>query len=94
MHHKSSPTASSGQAVDQLSGAQQEEDHAERTILGLMLYSEHPGPWSTAELQREVGDPIAVGDALSRLHGAGLIHRHEQFSFPTRATTQAQQLEI
>jgi predicted transcriptional regulator len=41
-------------------------------------------PWSTEEIAREIGDHPAVADSLKRLHCAGLIHRCNEFAFPTR----------
>lgn len=41
----------------------------------LRLLSETPGPWRLAELEREIGEPRAVRDAVGRLVGAGLAHR-------------------
>jgi hypothetical protein len=41
----------------------------------LRLLSDVPGPWQMTELEREVGEPRAVRDAVGRLVGAGLAHR-------------------
>ena len=41
----------------------------------LRLLSRTPGPWQMAELERDLGEPIPVQDAVARLVGAGLAHR-------------------
>jgi hypothetical protein len=51
-------------------------DSIERAIMQLLLSSEHPAPWSEAELEREIGNSIATQDALANLHSSGLIHRY------------------
>lgn len=63
-----------------------DEERIDHAILALLLYGHALGPWAEEELVREIGDRVAVEDALARLHGAGLIHRlAEGFAFPTRA---------
>jgi hypothetical protein len=70
----------------------QNEDRLDRTILVLLLDRERPWPCSIAELRRELGtDPR---DGLARLHGAGLIYRHGEFAWPTRAAVRADELEL
>ena len=62
-------------------------------MLDLLLHGGAAGPWAEEELVREIGDGLAVRDALARLHGAGLVHRlHEGFVFATRAAMRADQL--
>jgi hypothetical protein len=61
---------------------QQEDERVDRAILDLLLCSEAPGLWSADEVVREVGDPIAVDDALTRLSAGGLIHRLEEYCSP------------
>jgi hypothetical protein len=55
-------------------------------VLGLLVY-DHAGLWSVAEVEREIGNRVAAADSMARLHGAGLIHRLENFVFATRAAT-------
>lgn len=69
-----------------------EDDRADAAILQLLLYDEHRHPWADDEIAREIGNELTVTDALSRLQGAGLIHRHDGFVFPTRAAERAAQL--
>lgn len=74
-----------------MSDQAQAERDIDSTVLGLLLETrEH---WSVQEIVRELEDP-AARDALSRLTAVGLIHRHDEFVFPTRAARRAAELEI
>jgi hypothetical protein len=42
-------------------------------IMGLLL-DDRFDLWAVVEIEREIGDEIAVGDSLRRLRGAGLVH--------------------
>lgn len=69
------------------------EDKIDQAVLDLLLHADAAGPWAEAELVREIGDDVAVADALARLHGAGLVHHlRENFVFATRAALRADQL--
>ncbi len=70
----------------------QDEDVRENIVLHMMLDDATPGLWSTEELSRAVGR-IETADALPALHAMGLIHRHGDFVWPTRAATRAAQIE-
>jgi hypothetical protein len=49
--------------------------------------------WSLEDLGRELGDRIAVEDALQQLHSAGLIYRTtDGFIFATRAAVRLIQI--
>jgi hypothetical protein len=61
----------------------------ERDILTLLAGARL---WSVDELQRELANALAVTDALTRLHRAGLIHRLGEFVFITRAAQRSLQL--
>jgi hypothetical protein len=69
-----------------------DEHEIDQAVLDLLVHRHGAGPWATEELAREIGDPIAVNDALARLYGGGLIHRLHEFAFPTRATLRAIEL--
>lgn len=59
-------------------------ENFQRQILMLVLWA--GDEWCTIEeLSRKVGDLIDALDAMSALSDAGLIHRQEQYVFPTRA---------
>jgi predicted transcriptional regulator len=61
-------------------------------LLALLLDPDDRLPWSTDEIAREIGDHLAVTDALKRLHRSGLIHRCEDFAFPTRTARRFEEL--
>jgi hypothetical protein len=58
-------------------------------IVLMILLSGDPGPWSRADLHREIqgsrGEPIDVDAAIEALYGAGLIHVAADLVIPTRA---------
>jgi predicted transcriptional regulator len=58
-------------------------------ILRLLFSSSYP--WTVEELARELGTSDAE-DGVSRLAGAGLVHRIERFAFPTRPAHRAREL--
>ncbi len=51
-------------------------------------------PWSVDEIIREYGEPNQATDALSRLHGAGLIHRQGEFVWATRAAIRGDEIRM
>jgi predicted transcriptional regulator len=61
-------------------------------ILVLLLDPDDRLPWSVNELALEIGDDHGVTDSLKRLHHAGLIHRCNDFAFPTRAARRFEEL--
>ncbi len=70
--------------------AQAEKD-LDSIVLRLLLDTREP--WSMDEIVREVEDQ-AARDAVCRLAAVGLVHRHDDFAFPTRAARRAAELEI
>jgi hypothetical protein len=70
-----------------------EGEVTERGVLGVLMNSETPGLWSEAEVARELGDGLAVTDAVCALEAAGLVHRCQGFVFPTRAAARFDKLE-
>lgn len=70
-----------------------DDERLDQAVLDLLLHGEAAGPWAEEELVREIGDRVAVQDALARLHGAGLVHRlAERFVFASRAAVRASRL--
>jgi hypothetical protein len=68
------------------------DDDLERSVLALLLESKHPGPWSVHELARELGGELHTADAVARLHCVGLLHRCDDYAWPTRAAARFHQL--
>lgn len=68
------------------------ERAADRRLLDLLLL-EWSGPWTEAEVARELGSEVEVRDSLARLVGSGLVHRLDQFVFASRSAARAAELE-
>lgn len=62
---------------------------ADATVLLLLTLPDYQRPWAVRELALEVGSTLEVEDALSRLRGAGLVHRCGEYTWPTRAAVMA-----
>lgn len=61
---------------------------------GALLLMIERGRLHIDELVRELGDPADdVRVAVTTLVGAGLLHRHDGFVFPTRAAVRFAELE-
>lgn len=73
---------------------EEEEEMAQKGVLGLLLGSESQRPWSVAELERERGDHLGTVDALASLHAAGLVHRCGEFVFASRAAVRMDGLSL
>jgi hypothetical protein len=66
----------------------------ESAIMHLLLDDEHPGPWTMAEIELEIGGKrIDVQDAISSLRRAGLLHVCGEVSWATRAARAMGRLE-
>jgi DNA-binding Lrp family transcriptional regulator len=63
----------------------EEMDRTDAAILRILLDDGLTAPLSEHELTLEVGDRVEVADSLTRLRGAGLIHRCGELTFPTAA---------
>jgi hypothetical protein len=70
-----------------------ELDQVERVVLHLLLETETAGVWSEHEVAQAIGSDVQAAHALVSLHSSGLIHRLEEFVFPTRAARRFNQLE-
>ena len=70
-----------------------QEERDDFDVLTILLHpDDHRGMWSIAELSHARNDPLGTEDAINRLLRAGLIHRHDEFVFPTRAATRYSQI--
>lgn len=70
-------------------------DTTASAILAVLLASDYHGPWTRAEIERELsGSAIEVQDALAELRGAGLIHVHDELVFSSRAARRMDELEV
>jgi hypothetical protein len=70
-----------------------ELDQLERVVLHLLLETRTAGVWSEREVAQALGSEAHAAHALVQLHSAGLIHRLEEFVFPTRPAVRFWQLE-
>lgn len=71
------------------------EARTESAVMTLLLIQDGQRPWSSEELVREIGRELDVLDAISNLHGVGLLHRTtDGFVFATRAATHLDQLDM
>jgi hypothetical protein len=78
-------------AVEEMTPAER-EDQRDKLILHVLC--EELVPWTVEEVSRELDSPNDVIDGVSRLVGAGLVHRLGEFVFPTRAARRAGEIEI
>jgi hypothetical protein len=78
--------------VEQRSQDAPSDEHSELVVLTLLLEDATPALWSLEELASELGDEIHATDAVTSLHGAGLVHRCGRFVFATRAATRFSRL--
>jgi hypothetical protein len=84
MHDQGSCTPAEGE--DRI-----EEDRLDFEVFQLLL-GDAQRLWSVEEVAREVGVRLDTEDALTRLCGAGLVHRLEGFVFATRPALRSAQL--
>ncbi len=69
-------------------------DQIDAAIMGMLL-DDRFDIWAIVEVEREIGDSLAVKDGIRRLRGAGLIHELDMgFVTPTRAARRASEMEI
>lgn len=70
-----------------------EECRTDKVVLSLMWH-DRSWPWSLDEIAREIGSQPNAEDAVRRLSGAGLLHRHGEFVFPSRAARRGAEIEL
>jgi hypothetical protein len=67
----------------------------ESAIMLLLLSGGHEGPWTDAELERELSaSPLQVQDALAALNGSGLVHLQDELVIVSRAAQRMDQLDL
>jgi hypothetical protein len=67
-------------------------NETEFVVLALLLDPDSPGPWTVAELAREVGGELGATHAVVRLHAAGLAHLNGKLVFASRPAARFAQL--
>jgi hypothetical protein len=66
------------------------DEDRDECVLGLVIDS--GWPWTVDEIACELRSPLGAADAVSRLSGAGLVHRIGAFVLPTRAARHFDQI--
>jgi hypothetical protein len=67
-------------------------NETEFVVLTLLIDPDCPGPWSVAELAREVGCELRAADAVLRLDAAGLVQLSGGLVFASRPAVRFGQL--
>jgi hypothetical protein len=62
-----------------------DSDRLERDVLYMLLDPDFKGPWTVAEIGREINDPVCAKDAVRSLCEVGLAHRSGEIVFASRA---------
>jgi DNA-binding HxlR family transcriptional regulator len=91
MHDKGIPTPREGGAAPDAGKLDSLDDGM---LLAILLDSDQPGLWSINEVVRALGSRITVEDSLMRLERDGLIHRLDQYVFPTRAAVRGEEVRL
>jgi hypothetical protein len=68
------------------------DERHDNSVLMMLLAS--PWPWSLSEIARETHDSTRAADSVCRLAETGLVHRLDEFVFPTRAARRAAELQV
>ena len=70
------------------------EETRDNGVLNRMLLDVPSYPWSIGEIARELQSVYRAEDSINRLVVAGLVHSHDGFVWPTRATRRANEIGI
>lgn len=70
------------------------EEQRDGAVLAMLICDSSCPVWSMEEIMRTLGDRTDAIDAVNRLAAAGLVHRIDQFVFPTLAARRADELEL
>jgi hypothetical protein len=72
-----------------------DQQSVESAVMLLLLSGSHHGPWTDAELERELSaSPLQVQDALAALNGSGLVHLQDELVIVSRAAQRMDQLDL
>jgi len=73
----------------------EQEDRAMDSAVLTLLLDDRFDVWAVAEIERAIGDALAVADSLRRLQGGGLVNRlANDFVKPSRAALYCSRLEL
>jgi len=73
----------------------EQDDWALDSAVMTLLLDDRFDVWAVVEVERAIGDPVAVADSLSRLQSGGLVNRLEKgFVKPSRAALYYSRLEL
>ena len=73
----------------------EQEDRAMDSAVLTLLLDDRFDVWAVAEIERAIGDAVAVADSLRRLQGGGLVNRlANDFFKPSRAALYCNRLEL
>lgn len=70
------------------------EEQSDSAVLAMLICDQACPVWSMDEIMRTLGRSGDAIDSVCRLAAAGLVHRIDQFVFPTLAARRADELEL
>lgn len=70
------------------------EEQNDSAVLAMLICDDACPVWSMDEITRTLGRGGDAIDSVDRLAAAGLVHRIDQFVFPTLAARRADELEL
>jgi DNA-binding HxlR family transcriptional regulator len=70
------------------------EEIAERAVILQVLRNDRNERWSRTELEREIYDiePLAISEALDRLHEEGIVHLAGELTWASRCARRLDEL--
>lgn len=73
----------------------EQEDRDMDAVVMTLLLDERYDVWALIEIERAVGNAVAVADSLRRLQGFGLVHRLDRgFVMASRTARYCSRLEL
>jgi hypothetical protein len=70
------------------------DEGRDSSVMGMLLFEKPTLPWTVAEVESEMREPLYTTDSISRLVRAGLLHRSGEYVWPTRTACYAAEIEI